>query len=374
MIQRVLMTVDAVGGVWTYALDLARALGARNVEVSLAVMGPAPFEDQRADAAALPCLELHERPFRLEWMDNPWEDVADAGAWLLDLEQRVAPDVVHVNGYCHASLPWQAPALVVAHSCVLSWWRAVHGTDAPPEWNRYAREVTRGLRAAACVVAPTAAMLAMIQRHYGPLARTCVIANGRYPPASGAPKERFVFTAGRLWDPAKNVQALCAAAPHIPWPVYVAGDAGSASPPASPHVRVLGRLSARETAAWMARAAIYALPARYEPFGLTAVEAALAGCALVVGDIPSLREVWDDAALYVTPDDPHTLVAALTTLVGDEGLRHRLARRAAERARALTPERMASGYRETYDALLVERATGAARRAPDAGRPGPSAC
>ncbi len=32
------------------------------------------------------------------------------------------------------------------------------------------------------------------------------------------------------------------------------------------------------------------LPARYEPFGLSVLEAALSGCALVLGDIPSLRE------------------------------------------------------------------------------------
>ena len=35
------------------------------------------------------------------------------------------------------------------------------------------------------------------------------------------------------------------------------------------------------------------LPARYEPFGLSILEAALSGCALVLGDLPSLRELWD---------------------------------------------------------------------------------
>jgi glycogen synthase len=54
---------------------------------------------------------------------------------------------------------------------------------------------------------------------------------------------------------------------------------------------------------WYARASIYALPARYEPFGLSALEAALSGCALILGDIPSLREVWLEAAPYVSPDD-----------------------------------------------------------------------
>src|SRR5690348_18505284 len=75
-VQRVLMTADAVGGVWTYAVDLARALGARGTRVTLAVIGPAPSEAQRAEARAIPTLDLREHPGRLEWMDDPWADVA----------------------------------------------------------------------------------------------------------------------------------------------------------------------------------------------------------------------------------------------------------------------------------------------------------
>jgi hypothetical protein len=45
------------------------------------------------------------------------------------------------------------------------------------------------------------------------------------------------------------------------------------------------------------------LPARYEPFGLSVLEAALSGCALVPGDIASLRGNWDGVAEFVCPDD-----------------------------------------------------------------------
>ena len=38
-VDRVLMTADTVGGVWTYALDLARKLAGRGCEVTLATMG-----------------------------------------------------------------------------------------------------------------------------------------------------------------------------------------------------------------------------------------------------------------------------------------------------------------------------------------------
>jgi glycogen synthase len=353
-VDRVLMTADAVGGVWTFSVDLAKALGDRGIHVTLAIIGPGPDDEQRAQLSALANVEWVHRPFRLEWMADPWDDVAAAGEWLISLARASEPQVIHLNGYCHATLDWKAPVLVTGHSCVLSWWRAVRGDVAPSEWGHYAARVNEGVRAADLVTAPTAAMLGELDRYYGPLARTAVIANGR-PAAAARPvdKEPFVLAAGRLWDKAKNISAVCAVAPQLSWPVRVAGDTRG---PDGAEVRCedvesLGRLGPAAMASWMGRAAIYALPARYEPFGLSALEAALAGCALVLGDIPSLREVWGTAALYVAPDNHSMLASALRMLIRDDGLRGAMARRAAARARDLTPERMANSYLDAYAAL-----------------------
>jgi len=355
--RRVLMTADAVGGVWTYALDLARALGARDVKVSLAILGPSPSAAQREEASVIPNLALHEHACLLEWMHDPWDDVARAGEWLLDLERTIQPDVVHLNVYAHAALPWAAPVLVVAHSCVLSWWRAVHGHDAPPSWDRYALAVREGLAAASLVVAPSAAMLNELTCCYGPLPRTRVILNGRDPVAAGAvDKEPFVLTAGRLWDEAKNVDAVCAVAREIGWPVYVAGDAQGPGMEACrcEGVHSLGRLTSAALRQWMNRASIYAFPARYEPFGLSVLEAAQAGCALVLGDIRSLREIWRDAALFVAPGNRRMLASALARLIDDGDARRVLSERARTRAAALTASAMARRYADIYRVLLAE--------------------
>src|SRR5687768_6298257 len=90
---KVLMTVDAVGGVWTYALDLSRALGERGVRVSLVVMGPPASDAQRQEVAAIPTATMYERPYALEWMDDPWCEVDQAAEWLLELERKLQPDV-----------------------------------------------------------------------------------------------------------------------------------------------------------------------------------------------------------------------------------------------------------------------------------------
>ena len=361
-VRRVLMTTDTVGGVWHYAMELAAALSARGVEVALAAMGGPPSPEARAAAAAVPGLRLFESDHRLEWMDDPWDDVARAGAWLFDLEAQLSPQIVHVNGYCHAALPFRAPALLVAHSCVLSWWRAVLGEPAPARYDRYRAEVARGLRAASIVVAPTAAMLRCLEE-YGVRTegRARVIPNARdgqrFRPAD-TDKEAFVFAAGRLWDEAKNLAALAEAAPRLPWPVVVAGsDAhpGGGRRPAPPPVRALGLLSEHELSQWMARAAVYAAPARYEPFGLSILEAGLSGCALVLGDIPSLREVWGDAALFVDPDDTGALAAAIQRLAGDPALREELGERARRRALRHRPRVMAHAYLAAYGEALAAR-------------------
>lgn len=347
--HRILMTADAVGGVWTYALDLAHALVDRGTEIVLATMGPAPSEAQSAAAHALPNVELVVSEFSLEWMDDPWEDVAAAGAWLLDLEARVRPDLVHLNGYAHGVLPFTAPVLTVGHSCLLSWADAVPNAIDPEKLSAYEAHVAAGLRAADTVIAPSAAMLDALQRHYGPLKSASVVCNGRRPGLfAPARKEPIVFTAGRLWDRAKNIGALADIAPRLAWPTVAAGAAartdGSEQASAGRGIRHLGVLDETALADWLARASILALPARYEPFGLLPLEAALSGCALVLGDIPSLREVWDDAADFVCPDDPEALADAVTRLIESPTLRASRASAAMGRAARYTTDPMRDGY------------------------------
>ncbi|HZQ61930.1 MAG TPA: glycosyltransferase family 4 protein [Casimicrobiaceae bacterium] len=343
------MTADTVGGVWTYAVELARALMARRVDVHIATMGAALTAAQRESAAGIP---LHESAYRLEWMREPWDDVQAAGNWLQDLEARLAPDVMHLNQFAFGALPFRASKVVVAHSCVVSWWQAVHRQRAPAEWDRYRAAVRQGLFQADLVVAPTAAMLAGLARDYGFDRGGVVIANGRHAD-SFRPRDKqcYIMAAGRLWDAAKNLEALEAVAPALPWPVKVAGSRvhPEGGVRGGSHVQLLGELTAPQMAAALGQAAIYALPARYEPFGLSALEAALCGCALVLGDIPSLREVWGEAALYVPPDDHARLRDTLLRLIADDELRRAMGTRARDRASRYTPERMAESYRLAYD-------------------------
>lgn len=371
--ELILMTADTLGGVWTYAVELARILGQQGIGVILATMGGPLTKDQRADLKGLPDLELRESRFKLEWMDEPWEDVQKAGEWLLRIEDERSPDVIHLNGYAHGALPWRAPRLVVAHSCVLSWWQAVRGEPAPRQWDRYRAEASRGIRAADAVVAPSEAMRVELLRYYGSETDCAVISNGRTPGLFGqgrpGEKEEFVLTAGRLWDRAKNVAALAACAPRLSWPLYIAGEDHcparighiDETGPRFDNAHRLGRLSTEALSSWMSRAALYALPTYYEPFGLSALEAGLSGCALVLGDILSLRELWEGAALFVPPGNVEEIGEGIEALIRDRERRRALAEKARQRALALTPRRMAEGYIAVYRRMLEKTAPAAER-------------
>ena len=205
--MKLLLHADAVSGVFPYALELAGALQRAGVRVVLATEGAPLHPDQRRAVQAVPGITHRESSTRLEWMDDPWEDVARAGQWLLALERRERPDL-------------------------------------------------------------------------------------------------------------------------------------------------LGWLPEPELAAWLGRAALFAHPARYQPFGLAVLEAALAGCALVLGDIESLRETWDGAALFVPPDDDAALLGAVRALAGDARARETFAAAARARALGLGPDRMAERYLSLYGWLL----------------------
>jgi glycosyltransferase involved in cell wall biosynthesis len=158
-----------------------------------------------------------------------------------------------------------------------------------------------------------------------------------------------------LWDEAKNVAAIQLASQALPWPVYFAGDATDPSGEGALPLpcRTVGRLSPAMLATFYGRASIYVSPALYEPFGLSVLEAALSECALVLSDIPTFRELWNDAAVFVPATDTDQLIKELMGLIHDHARREELAHEARRRALRYSATAMAAGYLGVYRGLLA---------------------
>jgi glycosyltransferase involved in cell wall biosynthesis len=351
--MKILMTADGLGGVWNYALELARGLQPYGCFVHLVVFGGKLSNVQRVELSLCENVCCTESDLRLEWMDDPWEDQQVAADLILEIANEVKPDVIHFNGYALASrADWRIPVIIGAHSCVLSWWNAVKRQPAPSRFGHYRNEVAAGLAAADAVVAPTQALLSVIEEIYQVDFHGLVIRNGVDPkPFRACHKVGQIFSVGRVWDEAKNIALLDSIAPEVAWPILIAGEAAS---PISDcrssfsHVRVLGKLSHWAVCEEMSRTAIYAAPAWYEPFGLAVLEAALSRCALILADIPTFRELWQDAAMLVEPSDARCWKATLSKVLEDGPARRALAEAARKRALALNRELMSSAYYHLY--------------------------
>ncbi|MEJ8757321.1 glycosyltransferase family 4 protein [Pontibacter sp. H259] len=354
--SKILMTADTLGGIWTYALELVKALSAAGTQVALALTGNPLTEEQRQAASEIKNLTIYESNYKPEWMDSNLDDVARTGEWLLQLRDEVEPDLVHLNSLVHASLPWNKPVIVVAHSCVVSWWQAVKNYNAPKTWDKYKEFVTKGLQAADMVVTTTQAMMHMVAETYGPFKQSNVVYNGRgQQHFRFGKKEPFVFTMGSIWDEGKNISILAHIASDLAWPVYVAGDNTHPETGQSielENVHFLGSLTNNEIADWLSRASIFALPARYEPFGLAVLEAAMSGCALLVGKIETMAEIWGNAAKYVDPNNADDVRDTLQSLIEDEFCRNIMACRAVKRSHGYTAEQMAQDYTYLYSKLI----------------------
>ena len=354
-VGRVLLTTDAVGGVWTYGLDLAKALAQADIEIMLVVLGPSPSVSQTVEAYGVPRLSLIDTGLPMDWTASEPAELLEISAAIRGLARGGRADLVHLNSPMLATKEgFGAPVVGVCHSCLATWWSAVKDGPMPSDFAWRTRMLWQGLHACDVLVAPTRAFAAAVKHAYEiPAPR--VVWNGRQPATiSGAiEREPMVLTSGRLWDEGKNVATLDAAARLIEAPVYAAG------PLAGPngaqvnltHARPLGRLSADDVAAWLTRAPIYATSALYEPFGLGVLEAAQAGCALVLSDIDTLRELWDGAAEFVDPRDPAAYATAFDRLLHDPIRRGRLAAQAQARSQQYTVGRMSADILDIYREL-----------------------
>lgn len=358
---RLMLVTDAVGGVWTYSVELARALSQWDVNTTLAVIGPAPSAEQRREADGSRVIETG---LPLDWTAESPCEIRRTGCGLAELASEVGADLVQLNSAALvADCDFDQPVVVVQHSCVATWWDAVRQGPLPRDfaWRRDLIEC--GLHCADAVIAPSASFAAQLSRVYGLSRPVRCIHNGRRAlPMKKREPEDSVLTVGRLWDDGKNVVTLDGAASKLGVSVEAVGPLSGPNGATSKFDSLCtpGTLSLDQLASKLAGRPIFASSALYEPFGLSVLEAAQAGCALVLSDIPTFRELWGGAALFVEPRDADGFAAAFQRLLAKPEQRAELAHAARLRALRYTPEVMGSRMAQLYEDLRDAADTGAA--------------
>jgi glycosyltransferase involved in cell wall biosynthesis len=253
----------------------------------------------------------------------------------------------------------------MCHSCVATWWQAVRSGPMPEDFRWRMELVRRGYRMADALMAPSHSFAMATVEAYNLSAIPYVVHNGRsawvHDKRPLRAPEPFALTAGRLWDKGKNVRTLDRAAARLTIPVFAAGPlhGPNGAMIALDHVRPLGMLSALDIASYLEACPIFVSAAYYEPFGLAVLEAAQAGCALVLSDIPTFRELWNGAADFVPPDNERCVAEAIQRLMRDPDRRAHRGRAARERAAAYGFKAMVQGTLDVYRRLLARERSSA---------------
>lgn len=351
--MRFLLVTDAVGGVWVYSIELARALQRLGIETVIAVMGPSPAAKQRNEAAGL---RLIDTGLPLEWLDTNPREIRRAGEAIAEIADQESVDLVQTSSAALlADVRFRQPCVAVQHSCVASWWAAVKRAPMPFDFQWRRELADAGLRRASAIVAPSIAFAAETARIYDAKVPVNAVHNGRSIMSSArVPQGQFVFTASRLWDEGKDVATLDAAAGRLRVPFQAAGPIRGPNGASArfDHLELLGEIGAVRVAGLYSARPVYASAALYEPFGLSVLEAAQAGCALVLSDIPTHREIWNGAAIFAPLRDARAFANGIQDLIDDPDEREQLGRLAQARARFYTPDRMARGMAEIYGRVV----------------------
>ncbi len=128
-----------------------------------------------------------------------------------------------------------------------------------------------------------------------------------FHPMSGASESRYALTVSSI-DPRKNFRRLIEAYKGIEGlKLYIVGSHSrvfgeqTGSLDKSCNVKYLGRVSDEELVRLYSQARCFIFPSLYEGFGLPPLEAMACGCPVLASDIPVLREVCGDAAVYFDP-------------------------------------------------------------------------
>ena len=356
--RNILMTTDAVGGVWQYSCDLACELAGQGHRITLAVMGPSPSTAQRSALTAPPRIRLVETGLPLDWLCDGPAPVEAAARWLAAMARDEGCDVVHCNMPSLAgAADWPVPLVAVAHGCVSTWWEAAKRVPLDPQFGWHRDMTLRGFEAADAVVAPSRSYADTVARYYGLPRKPRVVLNGRRALASGTPAEQPLhgaLTVGRLWDPCKNAALLDKVARGLGAPFLAAGALRGphGEEVVLRHLAGLGEIGSDQLASLLAQQPVFVSAASFEPFGLAVLEAAAAGCALVLSDIPTFRELWGGAALFVPQDDAAGFETAIRTLLDDGELRQRAGLAAKVHARRYTPTATAGAIAGIYDEVL----------------------
>jgi hypothetical protein len=313
-------------------------------------VGRAFLEGLRAYAkdATADCVLLAPAGSRVEPLRRVRQVLSPRGRWrrqqrLPGLLRELGADLLHSSV---TSVPLRAPCPTIATAHDLPWLHPESGERAGL-WRPFA--TARALGSAARVLAPSSMTAADARRLLGAAASRVVLVPHGLPPPS-APQPNAELRDGPLLvlgddRPRKNRARVRAAYERF-----------AEQRPDAPALRFVGPpddyVTEDEKFALLRRCRAVVHASRFEGFGLPVLEALAHGAPLVCSDLEPHREVAQDAARYVDPNDTASILEGLVDVHEDLKLRAQQAERGPRRAARYSAERTAEAWRRVHADLL----------------------
>ena len=98
-------------------------------------------------------------------------------------------------------------------------------------------------------------------------------------------------------------------------------------------IEYIGDVSNNQLINLYSNAKILIFPSFYEGFGLPPLEAMSCKCPVILSDIPVLKELYEDAALYINPHDIKDIENMILKLLNDNQLRNDLIQRGLDQSK-----------------------------------------
>lgn len=269
-------------------------------------------------------------------------------------------EVVHAPTPFAPPKPRRGRALVVTIHDTVPFTHPETLTPRGAQWHR--AMIQRYTTAATAIVVPTRAVAAELEQYAPGPAPVHVIGHGVSPAlladiddADAIARrlrlpEQYVLAVGTL-EPRKGLDVLAKAVSGMPGlPLVLVGPTGWGD--VEPAGQVLGKLSDRELAVVMRRAAVLAVPSLAEGFGLPLLEAMALGVPVVHSDAPALVEVAGGTGITVPRGDPEALAEVLRAVVDDADKSAGRVHRARQRAQTYSWETAANALWALYRSVL----------------------
>lgn len=353
---KLLMTTNVKNEIWDYSVILAGALLKQiDAEILMLSFGGEPTINQKAEAESLNVKFLFS-----DFSPAIFND-SEAKSLFESTVKEFNPHILHLND-CYINSDFKKPGIFTFHNDLLNKKLCNFGINNINNYNyqdnnflKQKELINKSLNNADIIITQSRVPAEYLIKTYDLQKKIKIVYNGiDYKPYSGMRENINLLAHGNLSDRSKNISLLLNMAYKLPDNIKlkIIGD----FPPERRlprNVEFLNNLSGEELMNVYKTSSIYIAASSYESNGISSMQAAFSGCAVLAADIPVFKELWGDCACMFEKENLNSLMKTVNNLAENRNLLEITSRNCQAKALSVyNSKRMASEYINLYKNIL----------------------